>query len=332
VVIGLKFKQYVHTESGIRYYTAKNYMEVKMRTKTNFLFKTTILIVLIVGTIGCRSNGGPWYDVRSYSFYNPLRPENHSRIDSSSTIADNNNLTKPHMDSRVDVRQPEGGYYEQQRDTSTLAHNPSNYTNPNAGSTTYPNFQPTGFHSEQPSSVSPMTPSPSPYSAAAPNYGSSSVAPPINPAGYTSPSGYGQPTDYSVPSAEIKNDMPVMSNPYAVSNGTSTGYPITTTYPSESTYPPASYDTTRSNNAGVASPFANPTGQPQATGSPIPNASYGGLPTSAGTDASYAGSMPYGSPAGVPNTVEQNPAVNTYGTNGIPASAGNVYTNPSTFK
>ncbi|MDR1484090.1 MAG: hypothetical protein LBT09_04620 [Planctomycetaceae bacterium] len=325
-----------------------------MRTKTKLLFKTIVLVVLVVSAIGCRSNGA-WYDVRSYSLYNPFRTEDHSHRDAPA-VADNQ-LVKPHIDPRVDVKQPEGGYYDQSKNTSALTRNVGN----SAGRD---EIQQTSFHSDPLHGG--VTPSPAvnpygypdSYNSGTGGYNNGiGGAPSANPSGYTPPTGFNQPTGYKVqPSAEVKNDTSGLPNPYAALNNAA-GNPAAATYNYNTSYSPNPYVAAGGVNPAVAGPFTNPTGQPTTPASPTPNGNrdeccppngqslpvgtsvpvapiYSGVSAAEGSYAGKPVAPSYGGQqTGNTNPIStgQNHVGNAYGSNGIPTTNGNVYTNPSIY-
>jgi hypothetical protein len=61
-----------------------------------------VMLTFVGGSIGCRSNGGPWYNPKSYTLSNPF---DKSRKDSD-TLAN----TKPSLGSNPNVSTPAGGY------------------------------------------------------------------------------------------------------------------------------------------------------------------------------------------------------------------------------
>lgn len=319
-----------------------------MQTKTKLLFNLIVLVALVVSAIGCRSNGGSWYDVRSYSLYNPFRLEDHSH-NGAPTVADNQ--PKPHMDPRVDIKQPEGGYSDVNAITQTG-------TGLNGRDTTQ-GYQRTTYHSDQtPISGGTAAPSGS-YGGTASAYGGfggSTVAPPITPSSYTQPSynqpSYTQPTGLNQPSSyqQPMNDSSSLPNTYSVPQPVSgypaatssvpAGYPAATSYSPEGGYTPNPQDSGNYGGTTVASPFASPTGQPSA-GS-IPPSTYGvGTPNGYGNpsiDQGYGRENPTGAsvysgqPTGNPNSAG-NPQVGYTANGAITTSSGGVPTvTPSTYK
>ncbi|MDR2169884.1 MAG: hypothetical protein LBP59_07075 [Planctomycetaceae bacterium] len=282
-----------------------------MRTKTKLFFRTIVLAILVAGVIGCKSNGGPWYDVRSYAFYNPLRLEDHARSEAPASESD---IAKPHMDPRVDIRQPEGGYYYEQRKEAApaLAHNGGN-TN-GIEPVPYSSFQKTGLHNDQPPNNTNLQPAFGMPASPAPTYNgiNNSTSQPITQSGYTQPASYnhGNYPSANYSTQEVKNDAAGFPNTYATPNTSATaGFPAVTKYQADNNYPQPNYpqpnyaQPDNGINTAVASPFANPTGQ-----------QYPGTPTSYG--------------AGQPANLQ--PGTGTYNGGGLPATSnGSIYTTPS---
>ena len=62
-------------------------------------------LLLVSGTVGCRSNGGPWYNPTTYSFSNPFGKDRQTSPHSSSMAK-----TKPSLDAHPNISIPHGGY------------------------------------------------------------------------------------------------------------------------------------------------------------------------------------------------------------------------------
>ncbi|MDR1480503.1 MAG: hypothetical protein LBJ00_16350 [Planctomycetaceae bacterium] len=305
-----------------------------MKTKTKLLLNTIVLVALVTSAIGCRMNGnGPWYYPTSYSPINPFRIEDHNR-NTAPAVADNSQLAKPHMDSRVDIKQPEGGYNEQRRDATMVTRSGNGEL---AGPDVLQSYHQTGYHQQHTASGVPTTPTsayggtPTTYSG----YGNNNVMPPITQSDYSQPSGqpngFNQPSGYQQPPAmvpEAKNDMTYPSIPYAASTSpASAGYPSTATYPSTGAgggYSPSPQDN-GNYSTSVSSPFASPTGQP--VNSALPPNAYGSSNPNVdpmyGGNSAAVGATSYG---GGSNPVGHSP----YTANGISATGG-VYASPSTL-
>ncbi len=81
-----------------------------MRTRIQSIvaaFVLLSLLSLVSGAVGCRSNGGDWYNPKTYSFYNPFKPNEAPLFDPEGS-AQVNNL--PSMGAQPDVSTPPGGY------------------------------------------------------------------------------------------------------------------------------------------------------------------------------------------------------------------------------
>ena len=88
-------------------FPSPNYKEVNMRTRNNSLLTALILLSLVVGAIGCKSNGGPWYKPGSYAMHNPFKAKDEPL---SSPYPDRTATTKPSMGAQPNVATPPGGY------------------------------------------------------------------------------------------------------------------------------------------------------------------------------------------------------------------------------
>ena len=87
-----------------------------MRVHFSSIVTIFVALSLVSGTVGCRSNGGPWYNPATYAFSNPFDKD---RLESpnSSSMANR----KPRLDSQPDISAPLGGY----TDNSSLAASPA---------------------------------------------------------------------------------------------------------------------------------------------------------------------------------------------------------------
>jgi hypothetical protein len=72
-------------------------------------FSSIVLIftalLLVSGTVGCQSNGGAWYNPKSYSWTNPFSKENAAPPYSPNALAN-----KPSLDAQPNINTPQGGY------------------------------------------------------------------------------------------------------------------------------------------------------------------------------------------------------------------------------
>jgi len=76
-----------------------------MRVYFSYIVTVSAALLLVSGTAGCRSNGGPWYNPATYSFSNPFGKESPGSPKSSSMAN-----TKPSLDAQPNISTPRGGY------------------------------------------------------------------------------------------------------------------------------------------------------------------------------------------------------------------------------
>ena len=65
-----------------------------------------VALLFVSGTVGCRSNGGDWYNPKTYSWTNPFSKEEQESLRPSDALAN----TKPSLDSQPNISSPPGGY------------------------------------------------------------------------------------------------------------------------------------------------------------------------------------------------------------------------------
>jgi len=78
-----------------------------MHTRNNPIVAALVLLSLVSGAIGCKSNGGAWYKPNSYTWHNPLK-----KGESIAPYQDRTATTKPSMREQPNVATPPGGYGE----------------------------------------------------------------------------------------------------------------------------------------------------------------------------------------------------------------------------
>ena len=74
-----------------------------MRTRNNSLLTALALLSLVVGSVGCKMNGGPWYKPGSYSMHNPFKSKDDTAPAYYAT-------PKPSIEAQPNVTPPPGGY------------------------------------------------------------------------------------------------------------------------------------------------------------------------------------------------------------------------------
>lgn len=86
--------------------------------RDHFLPIATVCVALLFvsGTIGCRSNGGDWYNPKSYAFTNPFANVNNPFAKDGQAPPFSPNASanqKPSIDSKPNVSIPNGGYTDE---------------------------------------------------------------------------------------------------------------------------------------------------------------------------------------------------------------------------
>jgi len=77
-----------------------------MRVHFSSVAAVFVAILFVSGTVGCRSNGGDWYNPKSYSWTNPFARDGQESPRSSDAFAN----TKPSLDEHPNISIPPGGY------------------------------------------------------------------------------------------------------------------------------------------------------------------------------------------------------------------------------
>ena len=89
-----------------------------MRTRTKSIVAAFVLLSLVSGAIGCRSNGGPWYNPKSYTWHNPLKSSEAPPYGVEGAAQAN---TRPSMGAQPNVNTPPGGYTNKEDEARFLA-------------------------------------------------------------------------------------------------------------------------------------------------------------------------------------------------------------------
>ena len=79
-----------------------------MRVHFSFILTLFVALLFVSGTVGCRSNGGAWYNPTTYSFVNPF--SNASPGNSAPLYASGGQNPMPSLDAIPNVDSPPGGY------------------------------------------------------------------------------------------------------------------------------------------------------------------------------------------------------------------------------
>ena len=209
-----------------------------MRVHFSFIVAIFVAFLLVSGTTGCVSKGGPWYSPSSYTFANPF--DKKEKSSSAPIFGEALPNAKPSLDGVPDIGTPKGGY----TDATSFAATPSNSV-PGTVSSNPPEHWGQQNHIASQSSPSPYggytSPSQySPYTAEA--YGGQSV--PSSPYQY-SPQGQA-PSQYAAGTSQYPAAMPY-------GDTTPPGYQMTSAVGS-SAYPQA--NSTIDNGGGNYAPYA----------------------------------------------------------------------------
>ncbi len=89
-----------------------------MRTRIKSIVTAFVLLSLVSGAIGCRSNGGPWYNPKTYAFHNPFGKDEAPLYGSEGTSQAN---TRPSIGEQPNVNTPPGGYTNKEAEERFLA-------------------------------------------------------------------------------------------------------------------------------------------------------------------------------------------------------------------
>lgn len=244
-----------------------------MKNVSKPIITTLIAVTFLLGTVGCKMNGGPWYNPKTYSLYNPF--ERDKGLEAPPYSQENALTPKPSINSTpANISPPPGGYYDttasrpqfNPADSERLTVNPMMAHNPATGPVDY--YTPHGNGGYNPSAVPGVTPqnyqqtslnnSQSPYSPTydlpnsyQPNH------PPVGmetPPPYSAPYGTGTPGAPQTPQYMMQNVSQPGYTPYTapaheapvgtqyVPNAVPTGqYPVTPSYDGGYTVAPSSY-------------------------------------------------------------------------------------------
>ena len=88
-----------------------------MRVHFSSVATVFVALLFVSGTVGCRSNGGDWYNPKTYSWTNPFAKDGSPSGNRSAAVAAN---PRPSVDSRPDVSPPPGGYSAGTADRTAL--------------------------------------------------------------------------------------------------------------------------------------------------------------------------------------------------------------------
>ena len=207
-----------------------------MQTRNNSIVAALVLLSLVSGAIGCKSNGGAWYKPNSYSLHNPFKKEERNPFKKEEPIAPYQATAKPSIGAQPNVTPPPGGYGNKAQEAEFTAGKMEKQVQPQYGQTITGGIQP-----ETQVAMS----DPNVYGGNAPV----GYTYPTDSGAYSNPNQYSPVTPQNYQSTSIQQPgYPTGPNPadYAAPN---TGVASPSAYPS--TVPPTNY-----------SPFVSPAGQP----------------------------------------------------------------------
>ncbi|MDR0337632.1 MAG: hypothetical protein LBI18_11135 [Planctomycetaceae bacterium] len=78
-----------------------------MHIRKNSIVVTLVCFSFIFGIVGCRSNGGAWYNPKSYTWHNPFKSNEAPSFDAEGTA---HATPKPSLGAQPNVTPPPGGY------------------------------------------------------------------------------------------------------------------------------------------------------------------------------------------------------------------------------
>lgn len=220
-----------------------------MRTRTKSIVAALALLSLVSGAIGCKSNGGPWYNPKSYAFHNPFKEGSEAPPYRGEATAQAN--AKPSLDAQPHINTPPGGYAKADEAEFFAGSQKAVQTQYGQGtemnrvaSTTYPAPEATPGAYSVPESYNPYS-TPDPAMA---NYQQTRYQ-----QAYEQPANNPMPGSHPAPMTTVPapaESMPVYGNP--ASNPAAAPYGTTT--PAASPYP---IQPQPAQGQPVASPYAN---------------------------------------------------------------------------
>lgn len=196
-----------------------------MRTQTQSIVAAIVLLSLVSGAVGCRSNGtGPWYHPKTYSWHNPFKESEAPAFKGEGAEQANK---KPSMEATPNVSTPPGGYANPGKESGFLAGSQQKAVQTQyghgAGSETNHAAQASPYSVPEAMTVAsvpaPAVSSPEPYNPYAAAVDTNSVA--ATPGAYQQTRYYEQQqpvanpmTASPAPMAPMADNAPVYGNPY----------------------------------------------------------------------------------------------------------------------
>jgi hypothetical protein len=94
--------------------------EINMRIRRKSFFVTLVCFSLVFGVVGCRSNGGAWYNPKSYTWHNPFKSNEAPSFDADGAA---HATIKPSLGAHPSVTPPPGGYTSKEDEARFFAGN-----------------------------------------------------------------------------------------------------------------------------------------------------------------------------------------------------------------
>ncbi|MDR0704712.1 MAG: hypothetical protein LBF88_06940 [Planctomycetaceae bacterium] len=281
-----------------------------MRIRRESFFATLVCFSLLFGVIGCRSNGGAWYNPKSYTWHNPFKSNEAPSFEAEGTA---HATPKPSLGAQPNLTPPPGGYTSKEDEARFFAGNGKKESN----SVVVPQYG-VGTLSNDGNRLA---------SANVPTTPTTSYAPMDHP--YTGPQAtptHYQPTNYYYYADPSTRAIP--SNQPGVYPGAGyqgSGLPENGAAPPD--YQQPSYNTTQPsyNNTTPITPTPTPT---TSYAAPNPQANYSPFGTQENTATTPTGSG-YGAQPTTPtySTQPVPPLTNNYG---VPTATPPYNTDPAT--
>ncbi|MDR0610734.1 MAG: hypothetical protein LBG58_11535 [Planctomycetaceae bacterium] len=279
-----------------------------MRIRRESILVTLVCFSLVFGVIGCRSNGGAWYNPKSYTWHNPFKSNEAPSFDAEGMA---HATTKPSLGAQPNVTPPPGGYTSKEDEARFWAGNGKKENS----SMVVPQYG-VGTLSTDGNRVAsanvPTTPATSGYAPTDHSYNPYGTANnnliASGPQTTPTPTHY-QPTNYYYPDQQSTSAIP--SNQPGVYQGS--GYQGSGVQENSTTMPPVyqpSYTTPATTSYAVPNPQTvnnyTPFGVPENTAAATTPAGYGAAQPAVPTYSTQPVPPPannYGVPTATPNNV-----------------------------
>jgi hypothetical protein len=279
-----------------------------MRIRTESIVTALVCVSLLFGAIGCRLNGGAWYNPKSYSWHNPFKSNEAPSFDAEGTA---HASVKPSLGAQPNVTTPPGGYTSKEDEARFFAGKKDSMVVPQYG---------VGTLSADGSRVASANVPPASTSGYAPtdhSYNPYATTNPYGAADNSLAAGHPTPTQYQQTNYHYEQAAP------AVPANQPGAYPVSG-FPENGTTSPPAYQ-----------PYNTPASSPYATPAPA-NANYApyGTPESNPTYGTQTNLPPYTTQ---PQPIQQTLPPNNYGVPTatpyqVDPAAGGFTANPSNYQ